>query len=83
MGVVCCQKKNAPPMPDVGIPVEEMNTHPVSDVFKSARSSAYMPVLPDVHKTSQLRFILIGNIVKNGEVTDERTGAYIDLTLKP
>ena len=44
---------------------------------------AFKPELPDVTKITVVRFNLIGNIIKNGSVTDERTGAYIDVTLKP
>ena len=41
------------------------------------------PFLPDIHKPVILRVILIGNIYRDGEISDEETGAYIDVVLKP
>lgn len=41
------------------------------------------PLLPDTRTDVLLRIILIGNIVKDGEQTDERVAGYIDLKLHP
>jgi hypothetical protein len=54
-----------------------------SDPWGNSNGAFFKPALPDVTKTTVVRFILIGNIIKNGDVTEEKTGAYIDVTLKP
>lgn len=41
------------------------------------------PELPDPEKPVLLRIVLIGNVYRNEQVTDERVGAYIDVELKP
>lgn len=42
-----------------------------------------LPNLSDYNKTVDLWIFVIGNIVKNGRVTNNKTGAYIEVELKP
>jgi hypothetical protein len=41
------------------------------------------PIFPDGSKSVVIRVILIGNIYRNGQITNEQTAAFIDLKLKP
>ena len=41
------------------------------------------PIVPDETKTTQLRIILVGIIVKENLVTDERVAGIIDIVLNP
>ena len=41
------------------------------------------PSISNLPKTAPLRVIIIGNIYKDGKVTDTKTAGYIDLVLKP
>ena len=42
-----------------------------------------VPILPDIHESITLRIILIGKIYRDGEITNEESGAYIDVVLHP
>ena len=41
------------------------------------------PDLPNPDKPVLLRIVLIGNIYRDNQVTDEKVGGYIDVNLKP
>ena len=41
------------------------------------------PILPNTDKPAQLRVILVGNVVKDEEITDEQVAGYIDIELHP
>jgi len=40
------------------------------------------PILPDKSKSITLRVIFVGNIYKDGKITDQKTAAIIDVKLK-
>lgn len=42
-----------------------------------------LPVLPDPTQPANLRIFIIGNIVEDLQVTDQKVGAFIDVTLTP
>lgn len=46
-------------------------------------AASLFPDLPDTKKAVTIRIVLIGNIYRNGETTDERTGTFIDFKLRP
>jgi hypothetical protein len=49
-------------------------------------NTADLGILPDIQNyedSTTLRIILIGNIIRNNQVTDDITGAYIDVVLNP
>jgi hypothetical protein len=52
------------------------------EAFKTGAASVD-PILNDIHEAITLRVILIGNIVKDKQITDERVAGYIDVELKP
>lgn len=39
--------------------------------------------LPDIDHEVKIRIFLIGNVYRDGQITDESTAAYIDLELNP
>ena len=41
------------------------------------------PILPDRNKLVTVRIFVVGNIYKDGEITDVKTAAYVDVELKP
>jgi hypothetical protein len=41
------------------------------------------PLLPDSNRAVTLRTVLVGNIYRDGKITDEIAAAYIDVDLKP
>jgi len=41
------------------------------------------PILPDLDKNVTVRIIIVGNIYRDGQITEDQTAAYIDLELKP
>jgi hypothetical protein len=41
------------------------------------------PVLPDPLKATTVRIFLVGNIFRDGKVTDQKTAGYIDINLTP
>jgi hypothetical protein len=41
------------------------------------------PILDGYGKPISLRIILIGNIYRDGQVTEEQVAAYLDVELKP
>lgn len=45
--------------------------------------SGVKPDLPNVNSTIIVRMVITGYIVKNAQVTDEKTGAYVDVKLNP
>jgi hypothetical protein len=53
-----------------------------NDPLNLGAASVY-PVLPDPDKPAWVRIILIGNVYRNNEATDERVAAYIDVHLTP
>lgn len=44
---------------------------------------AILPQIPKEVQTVKLRIVLIGNIYRNGQITDDQTAAYIDVELTP
>ena len=46
-------------------------------------TAGMLPRLPDLTKKTHIRIYIIGNVVEGTEVTDQKVGAYIDLTLTP
>lgn len=53
-----------------------------NDYFKVG-ATAIWPQLPDTTKPVTLRVILVGNVYRNGQMTDEVTAGYVDVNLKP
>jgi len=53
------------------------------DSFSKYGAPAVDPILPDTSKPVTVRIILVGNIYRDGQITDEKTAAYIDVELKP
>jgi len=53
-----------------------------NDPFKNGATIIW-PQLPDTSKPVALRIILVGNVYRNGQMTDEVTAGYIDVNLKP
>ena len=51
--------------------------------FSKYGAPAVDPILPDTSKPVTIRIILVGNIYRDGQITDEKTAAYIDVELKP
>ncbi len=41
------------------------------------------PLVPDPTRVTSIRVIAVGNIYKDGQVTEEQTAAYVDVTLRP
>ncbi len=62
---------------------KEFIVYPVSGNALNTSSTGIVPKLPDNKKATMVRIFLFGNIYRNGAKTDEKTGAYIDLLLKP
>lgn len=66
-------------------------TYPEGSIILSPRHGNYLndgaadidPILPDTTNSLTLRIILVGNIYRDGHVTDEKTAAYIDVNLTP
>jgi hypothetical protein len=52
------------------------------DPFKQGVASVF-PVLKDQNQPVRLRIVIIGNIYREGQMTDEQTAGYIDVVLKP
>ena len=52
------------------------------DLNKLGIVSVY-PLLPDPNRSVTLRLVVVGNIVRDGEITQEQTAAYIDVRLRP
>lgn len=52
------------------------------DHNKVGMASVY-PILPDPAYPVKLRLVVVGNIVRDGQITEEQTAAYIDIELKP
>jgi hypothetical protein len=46
-------------------------------------SAGLVPYYPNLKKSMPLRIVLIGRLVDDGEVSEEKTAGYIDVTLKP
>jgi hypothetical protein len=46
-------------------------------------STSVLPVLPDLNKSTTVRIFIIGNIYRDGKVTEERTAGFIDVDLRP
>lgn len=56
---------------------------PTKDDYFSMGSVDILPDLPDPSQAVTLRILVIGNIVRDGVITDEQTTAYIDVELTP
>jgi hypothetical protein len=56
---------------------------PANDDYLKLGAIGVKPILPDPNKAVMLRIILVGNIYRDGKITDEVTAAYIDVDLKP
>ena len=52
------------------------------DPFKQGTAVVF-PVIPESDKAVTVRIILIGNIYRDGQISDEQTAGYIDVELKP
>lgn len=46
-------------------------------------STSVVPVISNVNEPVTVRIFVIGYIYKNGQITDKRTGAYIDVKVYP
>jgi hypothetical protein len=52
------------------------------DAFKQG-TTVVSPILQDTKLPVTLRIVLIGNIYRNGQITDEQTAGYVDVELTP
>jgi hypothetical protein len=68
---------------DVINPEGEIIVSPVNNDPHNLGSAGVGPVLPDPDKPAWVRIILIGNVYRNNEATNERVAAYIDVHLTP
>ena len=73
------------------VEVENLTTYPEEkqilspargDPYKLGMTSVY-PILPDPSRAVTLRLVVVGNIVRDGQITEEQTAAYIDVELRP
>lgn len=46
-------------------------------------ATSVFPILSDPSEPITIRIILVGNVFKDGQVTDEVTAGYVDVDLKP
>ena len=53
-----------------------------NDAFKNG-ATVIWPRLPDSTKPVTIRIILVGNVYRDGKMTNEVTAGYIDVNLKP
>jgi hypothetical protein len=53
-----------------------------NDPFKQG-ATVVVPQIPDENGNALVRIILIGNIYRDGQITDELTAGYIDVKLTP
>jgi hypothetical protein len=71
--------------------VANFMTYPEGSIILSPRKGNYLndgsanldPMLTDATHPVTLRIILVGNIYRDGQVTNEKTAAYIDVNLTP
>jgi hypothetical protein len=71
--------------------VANFTTYPDGSIVLSPRKgnpfndggTALDPILTDMANPVTLRIILIGNIYRDGQITAEKTAAYIDVNLTP
>lgn len=64
-------------IPDqVILPLPEGNLFPFGN-------AAVSPYIENLKRSIPIRIILVGNLVSEGKVTEEKTAGYIDLTLTP
>jgi hypothetical protein len=64
-------------------PEGEIIVSPANNDPRKLGAAGVYPVLPDPNKPAWVRIILIGNVYRNNEATDERVAAYIDVHLTP
>jgi hypothetical protein len=64
--------------PDGSIVLSPSNGNPFND-----GATDVVPILPDTEKPATLRIILVGDVYRDGQVTSEKTAAYIDVNLTP
>lgn len=57
--------------------------YPFENNYLNYGSVVLRPRLPDSTKPVTVRIILVGNIYRNGQMTNEVTAGYIDVNLKP
>jgi hypothetical protein len=48
----------------------------------SLKSTRWFPIWPDVPSNTSIRVVVIGQVHRNGDVTNEKMGAYTDIELK-
>lgn len=64
--------------PQGNIVIESRRTSPLN-----IGDAIIYPHLPDQTEGVKLRIFIIGNIYEDGNITSEKTGAYIDIDLEP
>lgn len=80
---------------DTGNWVEILETVPISyshkdvvlqpyngNLFLAGAARAF-PILPRANNPTLLRIFVFGHLYRNGEATDEKVGAYVDVILRP
>ncbi len=79
---------------DKWVRVQDFNTYPDAqdvyiilrpakgDSFETGSTSVY-PVLDDKSKPVILRIILVGNLIKDGKITDEQVAGTVDVKVFP
>lgn len=53
------------------------------DPFSKFTSTTVKPILPNPNEPVTVRIFIIGNIYQNEQITDEQTGAFVDVRLTP
>jgi hypothetical protein len=68
---------------DYGETITETIIVPVEGYLPNNGTADLAPYYPNLTKSMDMRVILIGRIVRDGKVTDEKTAGYIDVILEP
>jgi hypothetical protein len=66
---------------DISLP--EMVIIPAEGYLVKDGAAGVTPYYPSLKKETLLRIVIVGKVVQNGKVTEEKTAAFIDVYLEP
>ena len=61
----------------------EILLYPLSESPFNNGAASIIPIIGDQTKPIKLRVVVVGHLYKNGEITDQLVGAYVDVKLYP